>query len=143
MKIIFPPFEHFYLLLEFHTHTQSDKVISTPVFALNNSFYTVCNISSSIFHALFLVTHYVQLVLCICAWLWGVPLPHGKPTNIHNFHPQLWTSNWPSAKSTANRDPLPSSLEFWQSWPCSGLAPCHFFSVLMQDVLTFIPIAKD
>ena len=69
MKIIFPPFEHFYLLLEFHTHTQSDKVISTPVFALNNSFYTVCNISSSTLHALFLVTHYVQLVLCICAWL--------------------------------------------------------------------------
>jgi hypothetical protein len=59
MKIISPFWSFLFVIEEFHTHTQSDMVIFNSLFLPNNFFYTVCNISFSTLHALFLVTHYV------------------------------------------------------------------------------------
>lgn len=76
--------------------------------------------------SLFLITHWIPLVLAVCAWLWGHSWLHGTPSSGHiltkNDSPsaEMVDANSSSVRAWVWRTSTSLTLELWMTWSCIG-----------------------
>lgn len=102
---------------KFHTYIQWKLMVFTFCFSLQ---------FTSIFPPSFMSTHQVQLVLPICAWVWGHQLEHGNlpvATSSVEWFSLLHSRSADNSSSVRNgtrRSSTPSLPECWLAWFCVG-----------------------
>lgn len=110
-----------FLYLRISYCVQWNAFISTSI-----SLLTLPRNGFSQFHVFlyFLITHWIPLVLAVCAWLWGHSWPHGTPSSGHiltkNDSPsaEMVDANSSSVRAWVWRTSTSSILELWMT--CIG-----------------------